>query len=176
MSSTLSVASPDISAETRQAAALLIREVYCLDRRLWDEWLALYTEDAIFWMPAWKSETEQTRDPDRELSLIYYQGRERLEERVWRVRSGRSPASVPMPRTMHVIANVQAVEGAPEGALRLHSNWTVHHYDVKRKEAHVLFGFYEHELRRDGDGWLIARKHITLLNDRIPAAIDFYSV
>ncbi len=157
------------------AEEFLFREALLLDRRDWDAWLALYAEDAVFWMPAWKSEADQTDDPDRELSLIYHAGRARLEERVWRVRSGRSPASVPLLRTMHAICNIRTVAVASELAM-LRSNWTVHHYDPKRKTQHVLFGFYEHELRRAGADWRIARKKIVLLNDRLPAVTDFYCV
>jgi benzoate/toluate 1,2-dioxygenase subunit beta len=165
-----------VTAPLAAGAALLLREAHCLDRRLWDDWLALYTEDAVFWMPAWKSETEPTADPDRELSLIYHEGRARLAERVWRVCSGQSPASQPPARTMHAITNVELAAPPAEGMLRLRSNFTAHSYDPKRKAQHLLFGFYEHELRLGAAGWLIARKTILLLNDRIPSVTDFYSV
>jgi 3-phenylpropionate/cinnamic acid dioxygenase small subunit len=115
--------------------------------------------------PAWKSETEQTRDPGAELSLIYHDSRERLAERVWRVRSGKSPASLPPIRTMHMIGNVQFAAPAEEGLLQLRSNWTAYHYDPKRRTQHVLFGFYEHDLRPEGAGWTIACKKIVLLDD-----------
>ena len=62
------------------AAELLYREAHFLDTRLWDDWLGLYTRDAVFWMPSWRNESETTDDPDTELSLIYYAGRANLEE------------------------------------------------------------------------------------------------
>ena len=55
-----------------------------LDRRCWREWLDLYSEDSVFWMPAWLDEDTTTSDPDAELSHIYYKGRHNLEDRVWR--------------------------------------------------------------------------------------------
>ena len=46
-----------LSVETIAAAQeLLFREALCLDTRRWDDWLALYDEDATFWMPAWTDE------------------------------------------------------------------------------------------------------------------------
>jgi 3-phenylpropionate/cinnamic acid dioxygenase small subunit len=81
----------------------------CLDESRWDDWLDLYAEDACFWMPAWKNETETTTDPDTELSLIYYKGRNNLADRVWRVRSGQSVASTPRIRAVHLITNVRLV-------------------------------------------------------------------
>ena len=34
----------------------------------WDDWLALYTEDCEFWVPAWKSEDTPTADPGAEVA------------------------------------------------------------------------------------------------------------
>ena len=38
----------------------------------------------------------------------------------------------------------------------------------------MLFGRYEHTLRRGGDGWRIARKKIVLVNDTISTMVDVY--
>ena len=54
----------------REVAALINREAMLLDRRRWDEWIDLYTEDAVYWVPAWASEEETTTDPDTQLNLI----------------------------------------------------------------------------------------------------------
>ena len=43
-------------------------------------------------LAAWDSEHELTKDPKSELSLIYYDSRAGLEERVLRIRSGLSAA------------------------------------------------------------------------------------
>jgi 3-phenylpropionate/cinnamic acid dioxygenase small subunit len=161
---------------TDNAASLLYEEAACLDHRKWDDWLEMFTEDATFWMPAWKSEDQPTDDPNREVSLIYYEGRVRLRERVWRAQSGQSPASVPLARTVHSITNVIIVHGPRPEVTDVRSTWTVHQYNPKRKNQDVFFGFYEHKLRWIGDAWRIARKKIILLNDHIPAVLDFYSV
>lgn len=158
-----------------EAAALLYREALALDRGEWDNWLALFTDDAVFWMPAWRDELTPTADPDRELSLIYYAGRAMLEDRVWRVRSGLSVASLPRPRVVHGVTNI-LVERAEGDEAEVSSSFTVHLYDKRSERTHVFFGRYEHGLRRvDGD-WRIARKKILLLNDTIPTVVDFYSI
>ena len=73
-----------------EVTALITREAMLLDRRCWREWLDLYSEDSVFWMPAWLDEDTTTSDPDAELSHIYYKGRHNLEDRVWRATSGMS--------------------------------------------------------------------------------------
>ena len=153
------------------AEDLLYREALLLDRRDWDAWLDLYAEDAVFWMPAWRDEMEPTTDPDSELSLIYYQGRDNLVERVWRARSGLSVASSPLPRAVHAVTNVLV-----EGEDRVSASFTVHIRDVRAERSHVFFGRYEYRLRATDEGWRIAAKKILLLNDVIPTVVDFYMI
>ena len=155
------------------AAELIFREALCLDERRWDDWLALYDEKAEFWVPAWKSEHEPTSDPESEIALIYATSRVALEERVARVRSGRSAASSPLPRTAHALSNLLVVPG--EG-LTVSSVATTHIYDTRRRESHVYFGRCEHRLVDANGGLRIRRKKIVLLNDYLATAIDFYTV
>ena len=158
-----------------QATELLVREAALLDNREWDQWLALLASDIEYWVPTWKSEDEPTADPKRELSLIYYASRAGLEDRVWRVKSGRAVSSMVLPRTQHAITNVRILS-AQEGSMSVASNWTTHQFLPKDRSVEVLFGRYEHVLRRDDDGWLIARRKTLLLNDYLPARLDFYSL
>ena len=158
-----------------EAEELLYREAALLDEGAWDDWLALYTEDAVFWMPAWRDELTPTADPDSELSLIYYEGRRGLEDRVVRARSGQSVASHPRPRCAHMISNVRLVEGDADTA-EIASNFAVFLHDVRAERTHTFFGRYRHTLRREAGEWRIARKHILLLNDTIPTVVDFYSI
>lgn len=154
-----------------EATDLLTREALALDRRDWDAWLALYVEDAVYWAPAWRDEVATTADPDAELSLIYYQGRHNLEDRVWRIRSGLSVASSPLPRTVHQVTNVHV-----DAAGTVTAAWAVHQFNVRRQSQHSFFGRYEYQLRRDDGAWRIAAKKIILLNDRIPTVADIYSL
>ena len=168
-----------MNAEFFEASGLLSNEAYCLDTQDWDGWLELFVPDCEYWVPAWKSEHEPTSNPKRELSLIYYASRAGLEDRVWRVRSGRSVASRPMPRTQHAITNAMlapAGEHENAGAVRVLSNWTVHQFRTKSRETEVLYGRYEHDLVRSGGALKIRRKKIILLNDYLPAMLDFYSL
>jgi 3-phenylpropionate/cinnamic acid dioxygenase small subunit len=161
-----------MSLTLADAETLLTREALYLDRGQWDEWLALYLEDAIFWMPAWRDELNPTEDPDSELSLIYYRGRRNLEDRVWRARSGLSVASAPRPRSVHQVTNIFVEAGD-----RVTAAFSVHLFDKRAERTHIFFGRYDYRLARDADAaWKIAAKKILLLNDTIPTVVDFYSV
>ena len=168
-----------MSADSLALAAgidVLNREAMYLDEQRWDEWLGLYTEDCEFWMPAWRADGTPTADPQAELSHIYYASRRGLEDRIVRIRSGKSPASSPMPRTAHLLSAILPLEPPLPERLRLRSTWACHVFFPRQGESHAFFGRSEHQLvLRNGD-WRIARKKILLQNDHIPTMLDIYCV
>lgn len=154
-------------------AEFLYREAAYLDERRWDQWLELFAADCEYWVPTWRTEHTLATDPRTELSHIYYASRAGLEDRIVRIRSGKSPASMPLRRTTHIVANVQLLEGANDG-MQLRSSWTVHVFDPHRKNSYTLFGYSHHALRVIDAQWRIARKKVVLQNDYLPAMVDVY--
>lgn len=159
-----------------EVAQLLYREGAALDERRWDEWIALYASDCEFWMPMWRTEDELNADPETSLSHIYYRSRAGLEDRIVRIRSRRSPASMPLARTAHSIGNVLALEPPAADRMRLRATWNCHVLFTRAKEQHVFFGYSEFELRLDADAWRIGKKKVVLQNDLIPTMLDIYCV
>ena len=158
-----------------EAAAFLYREALLLDRGDYDAWLALYTLDCLFWMPAWRDDGTQTEDPDRELSLIFYRGRRNLQDRIQRIRSPVSAASRVIPRVAHMVGNV--LTGAVDDAtVRVDSSFIVNLQDVRTHRSHAYFGRYEHELRLEDGEWRISQKIIRLMNDVVPTMVDVYGI
>jgi 3-phenylpropionate/cinnamic acid dioxygenase small subunit len=156
-----------------EAVELVALEAQLLDEQDWDKWLALYQEDAQFWVPTWLSETQLTSDPARELSFMFLDGRKLLAERVHRVTSGRSVASVPVPRTTHLVAG-SVVSAGPGDSVTVKSAWTCHVYPPKEAVLVTYAGRYEHELAWTPQGWRIARKKIILTNDQLQSKVDFF--
>lgn len=163
---------PITRAETED---LLFREALLIDTQRFAQWLELFTPDVEFWMPAWRDEATTTEDPDRELSLIYYKGRRNLEDRVMRLTSGLSVASLPLPRVVHQVTNVLVLE-ADQDAATVSAAFTCHRFDVRMNRTDCFFGRYEYQLVRQDGAWLIARKKITLLNDTVPTVVDINSI
>ncbi len=153
---------------------LLYREVYCLDLRKWAEWLALFTEDVEYWMPAWVSEEELAHDPATQLSMIHIRNRDELDDRVFRINTRDSYASTPLPRYCHVLGNVLIID-ADAPMIAASASWTVHQY-AEAKGARVHGGRYEYGLRREDGDLKIARKKIIFLNDRVDVPIDIYNI
>lgn len=158
-----------------RCADLLYEEAACLDQRRWAEWLALYTEDAEFWIPAWDDTGQPTDDPRSQLSLIYYRDRSGLEDRVWRIESGTTIASVPMPRTCHLVTNIRVTD-VVDRQPHVSAHWQVNLYRTELRQAGSYFGFYEYVLRPEADRFKIAKKKIIVLNDEIETVLDVYHV
>lgn len=159
------------AALEREVAVLVNREAMLLDRRRWAEWIALYCEDAVYWAPAWASEEETTDDPETQLNLIYLRGRGGLEDRVFRIESRDSYASVPLDRTVHVVGNV-LVERVDGAEIEATASCLVHTYG--RKGAATRASLYDYALRRADGGLRIARKKIVFIDDRLEGPIDVY--
>lgn len=151
----------------------LYREARLLDDRQWDEWLALYSPQVEYWMPAWDDDDQLVEDPQQHISLIYYPNRDGLEDRVFRIKTERSGASMPEPRTSHNISNVEIV-AERDGELDVRFNWfTLSH---RYKDTLTFFGTSYYSLDVRGPSPLITRKKIVLKNDYIRQIIDVYHV
>lgn len=154
-------------------AAFIYREARLLDDREWDAWLNCYTEDASYWMPAWDDDDRLTEDPQSEISLIYYPDRSGLEDRVFRIKTERSGASTPEPRTSHMISNIEIL-AQNEAGIELRYNF--HTLNHRYKVTDHFFGAVFLTLRISGEGYLIAAKKIVLKNDYIRQVIDIYHI
>ncbi|RQP05716.1 benzoate 1,2-dioxygenase small subunit (plasmid) [Paracoccus sp. MA] len=153
--------------------AFLYREARLLDDRQWDEWLTCYAPDVTYWMPAWDDNDQITEDPQSQISLIYYPNREGLEDRVFRIKTERSGASTPEPRTSHAVLNVEVVE---DRGTEVDVRYNFHTLNHRYKVTDQFFGTIFVTLRRTGDGLAIAAKKIVLKNDYIRQVIDVYHV
>jgi 3-phenylpropionate/cinnamic acid dioxygenase small subunit len=154
-------------------SALVLDEARLIDQKRWAEWLALYTEDAVFWMPSWKDEAHTTDDPEFQLNLIYLPNRQGLEDRIYRIETGDSFASVPLDRTTHVVSGA-LVPGQTAAGIEAWTSWIVHTYGYRGTTTRS--GSYEYLLRETPDGLRIARKKIVMIDDRLEGAVDVYHV
>ena len=159
---------PTLQHEIEQ---FLFREARLLDDRHWDDWLACYHPQVEYWMPAWGDDDCLTTDPQRELSLIYYPNRDGLEDRVYRIKTERSAASTPEPRTTHQVSNVELLSSNGEQH-EVRYNWSTlsHRY----KKTDLFFGHGLCTLMSGDNGFVIRRKKIQLNNDYINHVVDIY--
>ena len=162
-----------MSISYENLCALLYREARYLDDRDWDSWLAMYDEQCTFWMPAWDDNGELTEDPQSEISLIWYGRRAGLEDRVFRIRTERSSATIPDTRTSHNITNIEVMERS-EGTIKLRFNW--HTMSVRYDHTDHFCGTSYYTLDVSGETPLITYKKVVLKTDYIRHVIDVYHI
>src|SRR5439155_10052594 len=82
------------AAERDRFRMLIEREARLLDQLRFDEWLAMYAPECIYWVPA----TTTGGDPRREVA-ISFDDRRRMEDRIYRLRTGYAWSQAPKSRT-----------------------------------------------------------------------------
>ncbi|KOX65731.1 benzene 1,2-dioxygenase [Pseudomonas psychrophila] len=151
----------------------LYREARYLDDGQWDQWLELYAADASFWMPCWDDNDTLTEDPQSEISLIWYGSRGGLEDRVFRIKTERSSATMPDTRTSHNLSNIEIVEEA-DGLCQVRFNWHTLSFRYKTTDSYFGTSFYTLDL--SGAQPLIKAKKVVLKNDYVRQVIDIYHI
>ncbi|MGG1660202.1 aromatic-ring-hydroxylating dioxygenase subunit beta [Brevibacillus sp. NRS-1366] len=146
--------------EKQQIEEFLYKEAALLDQGKWDEWLGLLTSDVVYWVPC----NGYDNDPMKHVSIIY-DDRERMEERIWRLQSGQSPAQLPPSRTCHLITNV-GISDFQGDKIVVSSNFMI--AELRRGAQTIYAGRYEHHLKQEGNNWKISYKKIELLNNSEP--------
>lgn len=151
----------------------LYQEARYLDDERWDDWLDCYSENAVFWMPAWDDRDQLTQDPQSEISLIYYPDKQGLEDRIFRIKTERSSATMPDTRTLHNISNIELLE--QEGScFTVRFNWNT--LSFRYKNIHNYFGMSRYKIDFSEENPLIMDKYVVLKNDYINQVIDIYHI
>ena len=130
-------------AATREECRMLLhREARLLDQGRFEDWLSLYAERCVYWVPATPG-----GDPRREVAVAF-DDRRRLEDRVYRLRTGHAWSQAPASRTVRMVANVEVFPSS-ESRLMVRSNFLVTDFRVGEKA--YWSGWCGHRLcRHDG--------------------------
>ena len=136
----------------------VIHEARLLDQHRFEEWLALYTDDAYYWMPL---EWGQT-DPKLVGSLMY-EDKLLLQIRVERLKGNRTFSQKPKSRCHHVLQTPQI--DSRDDAKGEYITWTPMHYVETRQDEQQLFAAWAtHTLVTVGGALKIKLKRVDLVN------------
>ena len=140
------------------ATQLLHREARLLDTGQFEEWLDLFTPDGIYWIPSRRDQS----DP-RGVASIIYEDRAILALRVQRLGEARAHALSPMPRTTHLIGNVELVDEKP-GESTAGVDCALIVVEHRGDRQRIYSGRCTYALRRLENGLRIARKRVDLVD------------
>lgn len=151
----------------------LFREARFLDDKDWDSWLDLYLPEVEFWVPSWDDDGKLTTDPQKEISLMYYSKRDGLEDRVFRIRTGKAASCTPEHRTGHNITNIELLE-TDDQSCTVRFNWITN--TLRYNKADQFFGTSTYRIVKDGGDFKIAQKKVILKSDYIRHVIDIFHI
>jgi benzoate/toluate 1,2-dioxygenase beta subunit len=146
--------------DVHRCEQFLLHEARLLDDGKFDEWLALFTADAWYWVP---SEPDQA-DPFETVSLVY-DDRRLLETRVRRLASPRMYSQEPRSRTSRMIGNV-SIEETGKGFASVRSKFMMIEY--RREQQRLFGGTALHRLVQADGRIMIAWKRVDLVNCDAP--------
>jgi len=135
---------------------LLEREARLLDQLRFDEWLALYTPECLYWVPT----TPEGGDPRREVA-ISFDDRRRMEDRIFRLRTGYAWSQAPKSRTVRMVSNVEVFATGREDVRMVRSNLLISEFRVDG--TRLLSGWCGHRFVLDAGQWLIAVRQVNLI-------------
>ena len=139
----------------------LYTESALLDRREFPEWLKLFAEDGLYWVPSGFDDP----DPTRKVSLVY-DNVTALAERVWRFEGGLAYAQQPASRTARLVSNIQ-ITGIDEvkGKTVVQVQAKSLTAEFRRNAQNNYASRVAYSLIPDGDTFSILLKKVELINN-----------
>jgi benzoate/toluate 1,2-dioxygenase beta subunit len=151
--------------DVREVEQFLYREARFADESDYDSWEALWTDDALYWVPA----GDDSADPMEQMSVIY-DNRNRISTRLKQLRSGKRYAQAPQSNLRRLISNVELLGGraAPAGGtdLEVGANFLV--LESRARGNHLWGGRVTYRLRRVDDALRMSYKKVALVDNDKP--------
>jgi len=163
-------------ADTSQAPSLhlalqheieqfLYAQAALLDDTRWQDWIDLFTEDGIYWMPARPEHTTWDGVPS-----IFAEDRDLMTVRMKRVLHPDAWSQRPLWGTNHVVGNV-TVQNVDETAGTIVVRSRFHMMELRRDNSRHFAGRYLHTLMLTPDGLRIRHQRVDMTNAQ--AAFDY---
>jgi len=151
---------PD-GVDLREVEQFIYREARLADENDYDGWEGLWTDDAIYWVPA-KAVDD---DPLTNVSVIY-DNRNRISTRMKQVKTGKRYAQAPPSNLRRLISNVELLGGRANAAggvdVEVGANFLV--FESRARGNEIWGGRVTYRLRPTADGFALAFKKVVLVD------------
>src|SRR5215475_13946062 len=139
-----------------QVEDFLYHEASLLDEWKLDEWQALLTDDASYYVPP----NDQLEGDHRHTLFLVADDRERIRQRIIRIKDPNCHAEYPRSRTRRMISNVRII--AVDGDLvTVAANFVCYRYR-RYERIREYVGAYRHVLRRSGDTFRFKERRVLI--------------
>jgi benzoate/toluate 1,2-dioxygenase subunit beta len=152
---------PVTEEERRSVEDFLYEEARLADEHRYEEWLSLWTDDALYWVPAAGG---RDTDPTRQASYIY-DNRVRLQTRIGMLLSGEKFSQLPPSGLARVVSNIVVGGKDESGDVAVTAKFVL----VESRREMLLWGgevFYR--LRPTDGSFGLVEKKVVLVNCAAP--------
>lgn len=141
------------------SAALIHHEARLLDSRRFRDWLDLYAQECVYWVPA-----APLADP-RFAVTVAFDDRRRLEDRIIRIETGFAHNQEPDLRMRHLVTNIEAWESEDGNSRRVMANERV--FEARDgRNRHEFVASLDYWLIQEAGAWEIKVKRALLINSQ----------
>lgn len=137
----------------RAIEQFIYREARLQDEHGYDEWEALWTDDALYWVPAGGD------DPQTQVSYIY-DNRARIASRIRQLKTGKRHAQTPRSSLRRVVSNIEVTP--VDGVIDVAANFLL--VESRHGRQTLWAGRTRYKLRVDGTEFRLAMKKVELVN------------
>lgn len=152
---------PDLR-DIRQVEKFLFQEARYADEHDFDSWEALWTDDALYWVPIDGTD----KDPMTHMSVVY-DNRNRISTRLKQLRTGKRYAQSPPSNLRRVISNIEVLgtEQSESGSIDTVVGANFLLFESKERGTETWAGRITYRLRVIDDQIRLAGKTVVLVNN-----------
>jgi len=155
-----------LELDHRLIEQFLYREARLADEHRYDDWEALWTDDALYWVPAGSDDA----DPMTRMSVVH-DNRNRISTRVKQFNTGRRHSQTPASRLRRVVSNVEILEPVDADTV-VEANFVL--VESRERGKEIWAGRYTYRLRMvDGDLKMSYKKVALVDNARVLPTMSF---
>jgi benzoate/toluate 1,2-dioxygenase beta subunit len=141
----------------------LYQQADLLDRKEWERWIGLFSDDGVYWMPPEPSYTTWDGTP-----AIFAEDKNLMRVRMGRVLHPDAWSQRPLWGTNHVVSNV-VIEKSSATEVLVRSRF--HMMELRRDDVRHFAGSYSHHLVKTKGGYRIKLQRVDMTNAQ--AAYDY---
>ena len=142
----------------------LYRQAGLLDDKRWQDYIDLFTDDGVYWVPADPAHTTWDGMP-----AIFAEDKNLMTVRMKRVLHPDAWSQRPLWGTNHVVGNVVIEKASPNGDVVTRSRF--HMLELRRDDVRHFAGAYTHLLKKTSNGYRIKLQRVDMTNAQ--AAYDY---
>lgn len=152
-----SASSGDLQHRVEQ---FLFAQSELLDDKHWQDYIDLFADDGVYWMPVTTDQTEWEGSPS-----IFAEDKPMMRVRMGRVTHPNAWSQAPMWATNHVIGNVVIEK---ESAKEIVVRSRFHMMELRRDNLRHFGGTYRHTLVKSRSGFKIKLQRVDMFNSQAP--------